>query len=356
MPTAPGRANTICLVILAFVAAAAALYFGAEILVPIVLAVLLAITLRPLVRGLERIGINSAAGAAIVTLGLFATFVVAGWLLVGPIAKWVQDTPRRLEAAQSKIERFRRPVQEATEVANKIAQATRGPSTAPTTAPSPPVGRASQAPSYLASVIGTTGGLLGGIVEVILLLYLLLASGDLFLKKMVKVIPHGRDRANSIKVVGEIESAVLRYLLLALMITTGQGIVVAVVLWLLQMPSPLLWGLLTMVLEFIPYLGATVMVGLLTVTALATFDGFGHAIVVPISYLVIATIQTSVISPIAYGNRLKLNPVAVLIGVLFWWFLWGVPGAFLAVPIIATLKIIADRSEGLKTLGEFLGE
>ncbi|HEY7118276.1 MAG TPA: AI-2E family transporter, partial [Tepidisphaeraceae bacterium] len=92
------------------------------------------------------------------------------------------------------------------------------------------------------------------------------------------------------------------------------------------------------------------------VIAFATFDSMGHILAVPGSYLVITTLQNNVVSPYAYGQHLKLNPVAVLIGVLLWWFLWGTPGAFLAVPIIATVKIIADHTDTLKPVGEFLGE
>jgi predicted PurR-regulated permease PerM len=110
------------------------------------------------------------------------------------------------------------------------------------------------------------------------------------------------------------------------------------------------------VLEFVPYLGATVMILLLAVTGFATFDGIGHALLAPAGYLVVATLQNNLVSPIAYGRRLKLNPVAVLLGVLFWWFVWGIPGAFVAVPIVATLKIAADRADRLRPLGVFLGE
>jgi predicted PurR-regulated permease PerM len=148
----------------------------------------------------------------------------------------------------------------------------------------------------------------------------------------------------------------MRYLLVTLFINLGQAVIVGLVMWALKMPSPILWGLFTLVLEFVPYLGATVMVAALTVVAFATFDNIGHTLAVPGSYLVITTLQNNVVSPYLYGQHLKLNPVAVLVGVLLWWFLWGIPGAFLAVPIIATIKIISDHVEPLKPVGEFLGE
>jgi predicted PurR-regulated permease PerM len=94
----------------------------------------------------------------------------------------------------------------------------------------------------------------------------------------------------------------------------------------------------------------------LGVVGLGTFDNVGHALLAPGAYLLITTLQNNLVSPIAYGWRLRLNPVAVLVGVLFWWFLWGVPGAFLSVPIIAAAKIMADHIESLEPLGEFLAD
>jgi predicted PurR-regulated permease PerM len=113
---------------------------------------------------------------------------------------------------------------------------------------------------------------------------------------------------------------------------------------------------LTVFLEFIPYLGAAGMIALLSIAAFGHFNDTFHILLVPLTYLVIATLQNNLVSPIAYGQRLKLNPVAVLVGVLFWWFLWGVAGAFLAVPFIATLKIFADHKPGMAPLAAFLGE
>ena len=98
------------------------------------------------------------------------------------------------------------------------------------------------------------------------------------------------------------------------------------------------------------------MVILLTLAGLATFDYIGQALLPPAVYLTITTLQNNLVSPMAYGRRLRLNPVAVFVGVLFWYALWGVPGAFLAVPILATLKIVGGPVDSLSPLAEFLGE
>jgi predicted PurR-regulated permease PerM len=109
------------------------------------------------------------------------------------------------------------------------------------------------------------------------------------------------------------------------------------------------------VLEFIPYLGALMMTVILTVAAITTFDSVGHALLVPAVFLAINVVQGNVVSPYLLGHRLALNPVALFVGLAFWYWIWGLPGAFIAVPVMATLKIFCDHIEGLASVGEFLG-
>jgi predicted PurR-regulated permease PerM len=165
----------------------------------------------------------------------------------------------------------------------------------------------------------------------------------------------GHMRAAS-ELLPDTESIVARYVGLSSIINGCEGIAVGIVMWAIGMPDPLVWGLLTFVLEFIPYLGAATMVGLLTITGLATFPGIGHALLAPLCYLAITMLQNNVLSPFVYAGRLKLNPLAVMICVLFGWFIWGVAGVFLAIPIAATLKALGDQVPRLAPLGKFLGQ
>ena len=212
------------------------------------------------------------------------------------------------------------------------------------------------APGLAVRIFGTTTSLVGEAVEVLLLTFLLLASGDTFLTKLVNVLHVRREKVEAVRVVREAEGAVSHYMVATALINVGQGLIVGLAMWLLHLPNPALWGALTVVLEFIPYLGAAGMLILLAMAGLARGGGVGSVLLPPAVYLAITTLQNNLVSPIAYGRRLKLNPVAVLVGVLFWWCLWGVPGAFLAVPIIATIKILGDHLPQLEAVGEFLGE
>lgn len=349
----PTKARTVGTWTIAFVAICVGLYFGREILSPIAFAFLFSVVLRPPVRWLENMRVPTWIGASLVTLATIGLLVLVMFLLSSPLQKWMEQAPKSIAAAEQKLGRLRERFQKVSEVATKIEHAAQGPTSGPSAQPPAPP---QQQTGLMQRFFGSTTRTLSGIVEVLLLLLLLLASGDLFYQKLLKVLPFREENRIAIASVTDVQGVIRRYLVVTAIINVGQGTLVALVFWWLKMPSPILWGVFTFVLEFIPYLGAALMILMISLVAFATFDGIGHVLAAPAAYLIITTLQNNVVSPIAYGNKLKLNPVAVLIGVMIWWFLWGIPGAFLAVPIIATIKIIADRTAGLNPLGEFLGE
>lgn len=347
-----GGVRTVGVGILATVALCAGLYLARDFFIPVVFAILLEAIFRPVVRALEKLRVPSTLGAAIVVLGLIVIFTIIGLSIAGPVQGWVSKVPEQFSAARGKIEGIRKSFEQVTHLANELEHVGRGPTTAPAPAPVP----AADGRGLVVRFVGSTFQIVTSLLEILLLLFLLLASGDLFMQKLVKIIPLWRDKKAAVQIVGEAQSIVMGYILINAIVMAGQGVVVALVLWALGMPSPWLWGIFTFVLELIPYIGAATMIILLTIVSFATFNGLGHTLLIPASYMVITVLQSSVISPYVYGKRLKLNPVAVFVGVLFWWLLWGVPGAYLSVPIIATLKILADRSETFTAFGEFLGE
>ena len=324
MPPAPPALN-----IVAAVLAIAALYFGRGLFVPVALALAFHALLRPAVRGLEGLRIPSALGAAMVVLGTLGIAAVGGWALSGPVAVWVDKAPASFATARARLETIVRPI-------DRLTDAAAGKPVAPAPAPAPPQG----GPSMLSQLLGEATTLVIGLVEVIVLLYLMLAAGNSFLKNRLH----------------NIESIVAHYLTLNAIINAGEGLVVGLAMWAMGMPDPLVWGLLAFALEFIPYVGAAAMLGLLLISSLTIFTHTGHALVAPAIYLVITTLQNNVVSPYVYSGRLKLNPLAVVLCVMFWWFMWGIPGVFLAIPIAATLKALGDQVPRLAPLGEFLGE
>ena len=146
------------------------------------------------------------------------------------------------------------------------------------------------------------------------------------------------------------------YLTTTLFLNVMEGALVAGVFWMLGMPNVLLWGALVACLEFVPYLGALTAVAVFTLAGLATFPDVAHALMIPGVFLAINLIQANFVTPMLLGHRLTLNPVAIFIGLAFFFWIWGVAGAFLAVPLLATFKIFCDHIVSLAAIGEFLGQ
>ncbi|MFL5516562.1 MAG: AI-2E family transporter [Gemmatimonadales bacterium] len=341
--------------VLATVAVIFLLYFGHAFFVPIAIALLFNILFRPLVRWLERRGVGAPIGATLVVILALVGLGAAGMGLTVPVKTWISKAPESMTAARDRLARFRKPVQQLDSAAAQLQSGGQTASRGKGQAAAPPAPSPASASPLLGRVLGTTTSLVATAVEVVLLLWLLLASGDLFYEKMMRVLPVPDDRRAAAKVANDTETAVAGYLVATALINLGQAVAVGLAMWLIGMRDPVLWAVLTFALEFIPYLGGAVNVGLLAIVAFSTFHGIWQILAAPGSYLLITTLQNNLVSPVVYGKRLQLNPVAVLVGVLFWWTLWGVPGAFLAVPIIATAKVLGDHLPRLRPLGEFLG-
>ncbi|HKT59779.1 MAG TPA: AI-2E family transporter [Gemmatimonadales bacterium] len=369
MPAEPRDTRSAGIVILTTLAVIAALYAGQELLMPVALAILFAGLARPLVRQFERAGLSAPIGSTVILVVFLGLAALGFGSLAGPVRAWVAEAPDTFAKAQERLRDLRKPIQTVTTAVQKLENGATGQSMSPPgdsahRTGAPPAGPARPAPggsqgnvaAIAARVFGTTTAVLAGIVEVLVLTFLLLASGDSFLSKLVRVLPLRREKREAVEIASETERVVARYMVVTALINVGQGLLVGVCMALLGLPNPTLWGLLTFCLEFIPYLGGASMVILLSLVGLATFDSIGRAFLPPLVYLAITTLQNNLVSPIAYGRRLQLNPVAVLVGVLFWYALWGIPGAFLAVPILATCKILGEHLEPLSPLAEFLGD
>ncbi len=210
-------------------------------------------------------------------------------------------------------------------------------------------------PSLMSRLFGSTSRMIAMLLQVVILLYFLLAAGDLFLRKLIKVLPNLTDKLKAMRIARQTQDSISTYLGTAALINVAEGVVVAIAMQLIGVPNAILWGTLAAVLEFIPFLGAAALTIVLFVVGLTTFQDIGHALLPPGAFLLINGLQANLLYPILQGRRLALNPVAVFVGLAFWFWIWGVAGAFIAVPILATLKICCDHIEGLGPIGEFLG-
>lgn len=336
-------ASTVVAVLLLFYT----FYFAAPVLVPIAAAVLLSMLLAPVVQLLERLRIPRMPASAIVVLSVVCLLVAGMIALAGPAKIWVERTAQSLQTLEHKFRTTTKPIEDIKKATGQIKEAA--------VAADPPVQEVRVAgPAIGDLLLSATPRVAGSVLSTTILVYFLLVTGDVFLRKLVNVIPTFRDKKRAVDITRQIETDISFYLLNFTLVNVGLGVAVAIVTALLGLPNPLLWGVLVAVLNFVPYVGAMVSMVMLAMVGLQTFDSVAQALVAPAILAGLVAISAEVVTPYVLGRGLLLNPVAIFIAIMLWGWLWGIVGVLLAVPLLASFKIICERVEPLNPLAEFL--
>jgi len=327
------------------------LYFARDFFLPVVLAIVFNFLLAPVVRALKRFKVPEALSSAVVIIGMFAVVGVLAYELSGPLADWIEKAPELGAQLQTKIQPLRKPIEKISNVGDQIEKLTNMKSADQKT----PQRVELKQSSLLDALFSGTSKLVFSLVVVIVLLYFLLASGDLFLGKLIHVLPTLSDKKKAVQIAREIEENISKYLLTIAVINAAIGVGSGLLFWALGMPNPALWGAVAGLLNFIPTVGALSVAVLVSLVAAMSFPSLGQALLVPAAFLGLTITMGTFVSPLIMGRRLTLNPVVIFLGLSFWGWLWGIPGALLAVPMLAMFKIFCDHIEPLAPIGEFLG-
>jgi predicted PurR-regulated permease PerM len=339
----------VALVILTLLAVLYTLHLAAAFFLPIVVAILLNLLLSPSVRWLRNhLRIPVPLGAGIVLIMLLSVGGFGATRLAPAASAWVARAPESIATLKRRVQPLRRPMEQVNQAAEQIDQAT-------------DMDKKTQeveikGPSLTQQVFGGTTALLSTGIVVIFLTYFLLASGELFLQKLVAVLPQLKDKKTAVRIVRETEAQVSVYLVVTTLINVAVGVATGVALALVGMPNAVLWGVIAAVLNFVPYVGGLVNTVILALAAFLAFEDVGRALTVPLVFTAINILEGNLITPWILGRRMRLNTVAVFVGLVFWWYLWGITGAILAVPIMASIKIACDHIASLAPIGEFLSE
>jgi predicted PurR-regulated permease PerM len=326
------------------------LYAARAVFMPIILALLVSFLLAPLVSGLARLHIPTPLGAAIVLLTILAIVGYSGYWLSEPAAGWMAKIPQNFEQFKTKFETIKESMAEINKATQQVQTLTEG-----AQEKNPPVVEIKR-PPLISTLLNQTLAAGANVVVTIILLYFLLASGNLFLQKLVRVLPRFQDKRTAVTIVHQIEKDVSLYLATVTIINTGLGVAVGTAMYGLDMPNPILWGVMAGCFNFIPYLGAITSAMVLTLVASITFNQLSHIILVPLVFIGLTALEGMIITPTVVGKRLSLNPVGIFIWLLLWGWLWGIPGTLLAVPMLAIIKIVCDNIAPLAPIGEFLGD
>ena len=325
-----------------------ALYFASEIVVPIVFAFVLHLLLQPSMRIFARLHVPRTIAALLIIVVFFGGIAALGFTLSGPAAVWVAKAPDSLPRLEQRLSIFKNPVtvmQKASNEVEKLAQ-----SSASDVRSVAVVG-----PGLSSFLFSSTRAFLAGGLTTAVLLFFLLRSGDLFLRRLVEILPTLANKKQAVDISHEIESNISRYLVTITLMNAAVGIMTGIAAYFCGLSDAALWGVVAFLLNYIPILGPLCGVAILFLVGLLTFDSTWQALLPAVIYLVIHLVEGETVTPILLARHFTLNPVLVILALLFWYWMWGVAGALLAVPMLATSKIICDRIRPLMALGHFLG-
>ncbi len=336
-----------------FIAIIAAMYVARDFLLPLVLASLIALTFKPTVRYLSKHLILPWLSATLLVVVLVAGGLSAGYLLSWQVSLWIDQAPQLSQTFLEKFSGIRSWLEVVGSLTDKIQDAATPPGSI---AAQEVVVREPVLPGWLIVMTWYPLQITITLAATLVFAVFLMASGDLFYEKLVRVLPTLTDRKRALRIVYELETEVSTYLLTLTAINAVLGLAVALTFHALGMPSPYLWGLLTFFFNFIPYVGALTGVALSGFMAIVSFDSLGYALLIPAAFTALSLIESEIASPLVLSRKLQMNSVAILLSLAFWAWLWGIPGAAIAVPVLVTIKVFCNHVDGLAGLGEFLSE
>ena len=341
---------TVGVLILSGLASVGALYFGKEVLLPLALAVVLKLMLRPIMDFLcDKLGMPQALSAILLMICLFGVVAAVALTISAPASAWIQRVPQILPDIQQKMEGLRHPIQylqQAFSAVEKMAT-----SAGQESAPVVTVKDGSGVAAYLALGTVTT---LSRFFATMVVLFFLLAAGDRLLRGLIEVLPRFSDKRQAATIATEIQQHIGGYLLTITLMNTAVGIATGFAMWACGLGDPILWGSTAFLLNYIPILGPLTGVGIFLVAGIVTLEWPWGALLPAGLYLLIHIAEGETITPLLLASRFKLNPVLVVVSLFFWHAVWGIPGALLAVPLLAMFKILCDHVDSLKPVAHII--
>jgi predicted PurR-regulated permease PerM len=325
-----------------------AIYFAKDFLLPVVLAALFAMTVRPVVYALERRGLSTPVTAVLIMLVTVA--VLAGFLYTvsEPLAQFPASLDSYRQMIEDKIAFLRAPLSRLINLSQEIENMA-------ALANSPRVQVvALEQPGLLFRAMTNVSSFVTSIGVALVIALFFLAAGDLFTAKLIYVLPTFSDKKLALTIVRTTASEISTYLLSITAINLGFGMAVGIGLWLLGISNPILWGALAAIFNYLPYIGVTVLTFVIMIVSILHFDSVYMWFVPPLMIVGLSILEGQFVTPAILSRRLSLNTVSMLLSVVFWGWLWGITGALIAVPLLVVMKVICERVDGLSAIAEFL--
>ena len=338
----PSDLNTVFLAILVLFSTLTAAYIAAEVILPIVLAVVLKLLLQPAMRFLGRLHIPRSLAALLLIFSVFAVIAGIGTAVSSAAKSWAERLPDSLPRIEERLRFVSEPIEKMHRFLNRADTMGR------------PAASAGSNLGLTETLFRGTQHFASGLFETILVLFFLLVSGDMFLRRLVEIMPRFKDKRQVVDISQQVEGNISAYLLTITFMNALVGIATGVVMWGCGVGDPVLWGVVAFLLNFVPIIGPIVGVALFLFAGLLGIPTFWQALLPAGLYFVIHVLEGETITPMLLARRFTLNPVLVIISLIFWFWMWGVPGAILSVPMLAITKIICDGIGPLNSIGHFL--
>ena len=337
-----------------------------DFLMPVVSALVLFLVFMPMMRRARRTGVPRPLAAAGIVISLVLVLSVIVVSLRGPAVQIIDNFPqishqvgRKLVDVTDRFRRLDRAVGEAMQTGDSPA-AEGSPAHAANTDAAPP--DAAAAPfslsdlggSNVVSVFMTAPTILAQILFTAVLLYFLLASGDMFYLKIIQSFSSLRDKRNAYRVLRKIEAGLGAYFGAITLINAGLGAAVGIAMWMLGMPVPVMFAVLTFVLNFVPFVGPFIVFAIVAAVALVWFEGFAQPVLVLAVFLGLVLVESQAVTPLMVSRRTQMNTAVLFVAVAFWAWMWSVMGMLVAVPLMVAIRVIAEHVPGLGTVANFL--
>jgi predicted PurR-regulated permease PerM len=326
-----------------------ALYFAKPFAMPIFAAILLSFLLKPLVRFLARLRVPTMLGAVLVMAVFFGLLGFGVTRVVQPAVEWAAKAPETIRKMEDKFHHLIRRAQRISRAAAQVEDITKQ-----ATSDSETQQVEVKEQVLMKTALGYTKSFVTGLIETVVLLFFMLGAGDLFMEKLVRVLPTLQDKKKAVEIAHEVQHSLSTFLFTISIINAVLGFLVGFATWAVGLQNPALWGVLAGLLNFIPYFGPITGVTILTLVGFVTFDQPWRAVLPAAIYLTLHGVESNVITPMILGRRLTLNPLIIFVSLMFWMWLWGIAGALLAIPMLMMLKIFCDHFKPLAPIGEFL--
>jgi predicted PurR-regulated permease PerM len=309
----------------------AAIEYGRPILLPTMSAFVLGMMLGPLSNRATKIGIPSLASALFLWLLVVAVFYGIIILLSAPLVDWAGKAPQIGQSIKDKLHVLDRPLSALQDIRNALLPNAND------------KGVTLDLVSIVQPALTVVTPAIGQIFIFFGTLFFFLLGRNQLRHVLVAFFDERDARLRMLRILNDIENNLTSYLSVVAIINFVVGVSAGLIAFFVGLPNPVAWAVLAFILNFIPYLGAIIMEVVLLAVGLVTFPDLGHAMIAPLLYLAFTTIEGHFITPSIMGKRLLLNPLTVFLALIFWTWLWGPVGAFLAVPIVIVTLVAVNH-------------